>query len=42
MAMGQAAGAAASVMLETGTTTSTVNTDLIRRHLMDRGVRLED
>ena len=42
LAMGQAAGAAASVMLETKTTTATVNTDLIRRHLIDRGVRLED
>ncbi len=42
MAMGQAAGAAASVMLSTGTSTQTVDTDLIRRHLMDRGVSLED
>ncbi|MBQ8333879.1 MAG: FAD-dependent oxidoreductase [Clostridia bacterium] len=42
MAMGQAAGAAASVMLSTGTATQTVDTNLIRRHLMDRGVRLED
>ena len=42
MAMGQAAGAAAAVMLQTRTATDTVDTDLIRRHLMDRGVKLED
>ena len=42
MAMGQAAGAAASVMLKTKTATDTVDVDLIRRHLIDRGVQLED
>ncbi len=42
MAMGQAAGAAAAVMHETGTATDTVDVGLIRRHLMNRGVRLED
>ena len=42
MAMGQAAGAAASVMLKTKTATDTVDVDLIRRHLIDRGVKLED
>lgn len=42
IAMGQAAGAAAAVMLQTRTATDTVDTDLIRRHLMDRGVKLED
>ena len=42
MAMGQAAGSAAAVMLQTRTATDTVDTDLIRRHLMDRGVKLED
>ena len=42
MAMGQAAGAAASVMCKTDTSTDTVNVDLIRQHLMERGVLLED
>ena len=42
MAMGQAAGAAASVMKETNTTTDTVDVSLIRRHLIARGVKLED
>ena len=42
MAMGQAAGAAAAVMLKTRTETDTVDVGLIRRHLMDRGVKLED
>ena len=42
MAMGQAAAAAASVMCKTGTTTATVDVDEIRRHLIDRGVCLED
>lgn len=42
MAMGQAAGAAASVMKETDTTTSSVDVAFIRRHLMSRGVKLED
>jgi len=42
MAMGQAAGAAASVMKETNTATDTVDVCLIRRHLIDRGVQLED
>ena len=42
MAMGQAAGAAAAVMLETKTATDTVDVALIRRHLTDRGVKLED
>jgi hypothetical protein len=42
MAMGQAAGAAAAVMLKTKTATDTVDVDLIRRHLIDRGVKLED
>jgi len=38
MAMGQAAAG----MNRTKTTTDTVQTDLIRRHLMERGVLLED
>jgi hypothetical protein len=42
MAMGQAAGAAAAVMIKTKTSTDTVDVDLIRRHLIDRGVKLED
>lgn len=42
MAMGQAAGAAAVVMKETNTTTDTVDVSLIRRHLIARGVKLED
>jgi len=40
MAMGQAAGAAANVMIETNTTTSTVDPVRIRRQLIDRGVKL--
>ena len=40
MAMGQAAGAAASVMCETGATNETVDTDLIRAYLKARGVEL--
>ena len=35
-------GAAAAVMHETKTATDTVSVDLIRRHLIDRGVKLED
>lgn len=42
MAMGQAAGAAAAVMIKTKTATDTVEVALIRRHLIDRGVKLED
>ena len=42
MAMGQAAAAAASIMCKTKTTTATVDADKIRRHLIDRGVCLED
>ena len=42
MAMGQAAGAAAAVMIKTKTSTDTVDAALIRRHLIDRGVKLED
>jgi hypothetical protein len=42
MAMGQAAGAAAAVMIKTKTATDTVDVALIRRHLIDRGVKLED
>jgi hypothetical protein len=42
MAMGQAAGAAAAVMIKTKTSTDTVDVALIRRHLIDRGVKLED
>ena len=42
MAMGQAAGAAAAVMRETNTDTASVDVALIRRHLIDRGVALED
>ena len=42
MAMGQAAGAAAAVMLKTETANDTVDVNLIRRHLIVRGVRLED
>ena len=42
MAMGQAAGAAAAVMLKTETVNDTVDVNLIRRHLIERGVRLED
>ena len=41
MAMGQAAGAAAAIMCKTHTTTYTVDTDLIRKHLMERGVKLD-
>ena len=40
MAMGQAAGAAASSMTRTGDTTTTLDASLIRAHLMARGVRL--
>jgi len=40
MAMGQAAGAAANVMIATNTTTSTVDPARIRRQLIDRGVKL--
>ena len=42
MAMGQAAGAAAAVMRETKTDIASVEVGLIRRHLIDRGVQLED
>lgn len=42
MAMGQAAGAAASVMCDTDTTTDTVDVNAIRQHLIDRGVALVD
>ena len=42
MAMGQAAGAAASIMCKTNTNTNTVNTDLIRKHLINKGVALEE
>ena len=42
MAMGQAAAAAASIMCKTKTTTAAVDADKIRRHLIDRGVCLED
>ena len=42
MAMGQAAAAAASVMCKTKTTTSTVDVEEIRKHLICRGVHLED
>jgi hypothetical protein len=42
MAMGQAAGAAAAVMIKTKTAADTVDVALIRRHLIDRGVKLED
>jgi hypothetical protein len=42
MAMGQAAGAAAAVMHETKTDTASVDVGLIRRHLINRGVQLED
>jgi hypothetical protein len=40
MAMGQAAGAAAKVMLDTGTDTAAVDPVQIREHLIGRGVRL--
>ena len=40
MAMGQAAGAAAKVMLETGTDTASVDPVRIREHLIGRGVVL--
>ncbi len=40
MAMGQAAGAAAKVMLDTGTGTAAVDPVRIREHLIGRGVRL--
>jgi hypothetical protein len=40
MAMGQAAGAAAKVMLDTGTDTAAVDPVRIREHLIGRGVRL--
>lgn len=42
MAMGQAAGAAAAIMCATQTNTSTIDTDLIRAHLMKRGVNLDE
>ena len=42
MAMGQAAGVAASIMCKTDTNTNTVDTDLIRKHLINRGVALEE
>ena len=42
MAMGQAAATAASIMCKTKTTTAAVDADKIRRHLIDRGVCLED
>ena len=42
MAMGQAAGAAASILCRTQETTQTISTEKLRRHLIDRGVRLED
>lgn len=42
MAMGQAAAAAASVMCKTKTTTSTVDVEEIRKHLIFRGVHLDD
>ena len=35
-------GAAAAVMIKTKTSTDTVDVALIRRHLIDRGVKLED
>jgi hypothetical protein len=40
MAMGQAAGAAASIMTRTGDSTRTLDPARIRRHLMERGVKL--
>lgn len=42
MAMGQAAGAAAAIMCSTQTNTYTVDTDLIRTHLIKRGVKLAE
>lgn len=41
MAMGQAAGAAAKIMCDTGTTNATVDTDALREHLKMRGVQLD-
>lgn len=40
MAMGQAAGAAASIMCKTGDTTKTLSASLIREHLIKDGVQL--
>lgn len=40
MAMGQAAGAAASIMCKDNLTTDTIDPRLIRQHLIDRGVML--
>lgn len=42
LAMGQAAGAAATVMCATDTNTQTVDVDRIRHHLMQRGVALDE
>jgi len=42
MAMGQAAGAAASILCKTKETTYTISPEMIRRHLIDRGVHLQD
>ncbi|MBQ7299675.1 MAG: FAD-dependent oxidoreductase, partial [Clostridia bacterium] len=42
MTMGQAAGAAASILCRTQETTQTISTEKLRRHLIDRGVHLED
>jgi hypothetical protein len=41
IAMGQAAGAAGAIMCKTGDTTQTLDPQLIRRHLISRGVALE-
>lgn len=42
MAMGQAAGAAAAIMCKTQTNTHTIDTDMIRAHLTNRGVALDE
>ena len=41
IAMGQAAGAAGAIMCKTGDTTQTLDPQLIRRHLISRGIALE-
>ena len=40
MAMGQAAGAAASIMSKNKITTDKLDVSLVRKHLIDRGVQL--
>lgn len=42
MAMGQAAGAAAAILCKIHLTTETLVTGKIRKHLLDRGVQMEE